>query len=256
MAAITNWPARPVFISGRSAAGSVRASVATVPRFRAETRGGTRLLARFMAMLIAALLVLPVAEGTQTAEAGKKNKTVTKTFSSNGQIDIPDTGMAGPADPYPSIIEVDAFEKYKKARITDVNLILRDFSHPYPNQVDVMLALGNRKAIVMADAGGHIEAENLTITLDDQANQALPDGDELFSGTYRPANLPGVDPFPAPAPASNGNTALSTFKSANPDGQWRLFVYDDFNIENSDTGEFAGGWKLEITAKVKKNKKK
>jgi hypothetical protein len=234
---------------------SEHGNVDPAPQPHGRARRGTRLVARLMAVVLAAALVLPLAEGTQIAEAGKKNKVVTKTFSSNGQIDIPDAGLQGPADPYPSTIEVDTFEKYKKAKIKDVNLTLRTFNHPYPDQVDVMLALGNRRAIVMADAGGNHEAENLTMTLDDQANQALPDGDELSSGTYRPANLPGVDPFPAPAPAANGDTALSTFKNAKPDGEWRLFVHDDFNIENSDTGEFAGGWKLEITAKVKHDKK-
>jgi hypothetical protein len=114
-----------------------------------------------------------------------------------------------------------------------------------------MLAQGNRRAIVMGDAGGGDDAVNVTVTLDDQATDELPDGDALSSGTYRPANLGGVDPFPAPAPAPNANSALSTFNNARPDGQWRLFVHDDFN---GFTGEFAGGWKLEITAKVKKKK--
>jgi hypothetical protein len=134
----------------------------------------TRLATRLIAVLLAAALVLPLAEGTQDAAAGKKTKLVTKTFSSNGQIAIPDAGTDGPADPYPSIIEVDAFGKFKKAKITDVNLTLRGFGHTLPENVDVMLVHGNRRAIVMGDAGGGADAENLTITLDDQAAQELP----------------------------------------------------------------------------------
>jgi hypothetical protein len=259
MATMTNSPAHLEDEPESAEAWSTRKGQVTASRWRWALRKTLRSVPRLIVTcLAAALLVLPIADGTQNAEAGKKSKNtmVTKTFSSNGQIDIPDTGMQGPANPYPSLIEVDAFDKYKKAKIVDVNLILRGFSHPYPNQVDVMLAQGNQRAIVMADAGGTIDAEDLNITLDDQAAQELPNGDELFSGTYQPANLPGTDPFPAPAPAPNGNSALSIFENGNPDGEWRLFVSDDFNIENSDTGAFAQGWKLEITAKVTKNKKK
>jgi hypothetical protein len=212
-----------------------------------------------MAVLLAAALVLPLAEGTQDAAAGKKFKTVTKTFSSNGMIDVPDAGSEGASDPYPAIIEVDAFGKYKKAKITDVNLTLRGFDHTYPDNVDVMLALGNRRATVMSDVGFNIDVDGLHLTLDDQAGVNLPDDGPLASGTFRPTNEEGTgedsaadDPFSAPAPVPNGNTALSTFNGAKPDGEWRLFIQDDYA---NDDGELANGWKLEITAKVKDKKK-
>ena len=211
-----------------------------------------RVAGKVLAVVLAALLVLPLAEATQPAEAGKKFKTVTKTVSSNGQFDVPDSGTSGPANPFPATITVDQFAKYKKAKIKDVNLTLRNFSHTRPENVDVMLVHGNRHALVMADAGNATDANNITITLDDDASQDLPDGVALVGGTYRPANLPGVDPFPAPAPAVNGDVTLSTFNGAKPDGTWRLFVHDD---ANGDTGSITNGWKLEITAKVKNDKK-
>ena len=211
-----------------------------------------RVVGKVFAVALAALLVLPLAEATRPAEAGKKFKTVTKTVSSNGQLDIPDSGTSGPANPFPTTITVDEFAKYKKAKIKDVNLTLRNLSHTRPENVDVMLVHGNRHALVMADAGNATDANNITITLDDEATQDLPDGVALVGGTYRPANLPGIDPFPAPAPAVNGDVALSTFNGAKPDGTWRLFVHDD---ANGDTGSITNGWKLEITAKVKNDKK-
>jgi hypothetical protein len=251
MAAFTYPLKRPAFVPG---IGDPRAE----PRPR--WRRGTRVITRVLAGVLATALILPLAEGTQTAEAGKKFKTVTKTFSSNGQIDIPDAGTEGAADPYPAIIEVDAFGKYKKAKIKDVNLTLRGFSHTYPDNVDVMLARGNQRATVMSDVGFNIDANGLQITLDDQAGAPLPDNGPLASGVFRPTNETGTlednaadDPFSAPAPAPNGNSALSTFNGAKPDGEWRLFVHDDFN---NDTGVFANGWKLEITAKVKTKKSK
>ena len=252
MAAIANIFTRPVARPGRGQSGGAR--VAGMPPSRAETRGSGQPWMRLVAVGLAALLVLPVAEGTQTAEAGKKNELVTKTFSSNGQIAIPEVGNDGPANPYPSTIKVTAFKKFKKARIKDVDLTLRGFSHDVPQNVDVMLVLGNRQAVVMSDVGQNDDANDLTLDLDDEAADALPANDTLESGTFRPTNAVGADGFTAPAPAAGPNVALSTFNNAKPDGTWRLFIFDDAG--GGGTGDLAKGWELEITAKVKEKKDK
>ena len=41
---------------------------------------------------------------------------------------------------------------------------------------------------------------------------------------------------------------LSTFDRTRPNGTWSLYVVDD--EANPDGGQFAGGWTLEIKAKV------
>ena len=210
-------------------------------------------VSKALGIALAALLVLPIAQATQPAEAGKKFKTITKTISSNGQIAIPNAGSSGPANPYPATIKVDAFKKFKKAKITDVNLTLHGFNHDRSENVDVMLALGNTNAFVMGDAGNATDISNATITLDDQSGNALPDGVALTAGTYHPSNIAGADSFDAPAPALSGNETLAAFNGLNPDGEWRLFIDDDFN---ADTGSISGGWELEITAKVKEKKDK
>ena len=117
-------------------------------------RSTLRLAPRVMAMFIAALLVLPIAEGTQNAEAGKKSKskTISRAFSDAGAIDIPDYDVG---EPYQSTLQVDAFEKYAKAKIMDVNLTLRGFSHTRPDDVEVFLvAPDGKNAILMSDRGG------------------------------------------------------------------------------------------------------
>jgi hypothetical protein len=211
-------------------------------------------LPRLLAVTLAALIALPLAEATQPVAAGKdkKFKTITRTISSNGQVAIPAAGTEGPANPYPTTIKVDAFKKFKKAKIKDVNLTLHNVDHTLPDNIDVMLALGGRQATVLSDVGGSTDAVGLTLTLDDEAGTELPDASALSSGTFRPANFVGFmetgDVFAAPAPAQNGNVALSTFNNARPDGTWQLFVHDDFSL---DTGNIVGGWTLEITAKVK-----
>jgi hypothetical protein len=213
----------------------------------------SHIFGRVLGVALAALLVLPSATATQPAEAGKKFKTITKTFSSNGQIDIPDGGgTQGPANPYPTTIDVDAFGKFKRAKIKDVNLTLRGVDHQQSTNVDVMLALGNKRSLLMADAGDATDVSGLTITLDDQAEQDLPTGDALASGTFRPGNFAGSDNFPAPAPLPNGNEDLAAFNGLKPDGEWALFVFDD---AGASTGSIDNGWELEITAKVKEDKK-
>lgn len=222
------------------------------------TRSGTSLVApRLMVVLLAALIALPLAEATRPVEAGKgqnkKPKTITRTFNSSGQIAIPAAGTQGSANPYPVTIDADAFAKYKQAKVTDVNLILNGVAHDQATNVDVMLVHGGRSAVVMADAGNSTDVSGLTIVLDDEAVADLPDGVALTSGTFRPGNQSGADDFAAPAPVANGNVALSTFDGANADGEWRLFIHDD---AAGNTGQVSGGWKLEITAKVKLDKKK
>ena len=135
--------------------------------------------------------------------------------------------------------------------ITDVNLTIDDLSHTYVEDVDVLLSSADgRRALVMSDVGSSHEVEDLTITLDDEAGTALPDG-VLSTGSYRPANLVAgdaspVDTFAAPAPTPDGSVALSTFAGANPNGTWQLWINDD---AQGDYGAI-GGWSLQITAEI------
>jgi hypothetical protein len=202
------------------------------------------MLARIIVLLLVAALALPVVEGTQPAQASKRFKNVHKTFSNTGQIAIPGNGEA---TPYPAPIQVNGF---KNGKIKDVNLTLRNFSHTFPDQVDVLLVVPNwLNALVMCDVGGNDNADYLSITIDDDALSGLPLSSQLSSGSFKPTNDGGIDTLPAPAPLSSGNVALSVFNGANPNGQWQLFVRDD---NPGDNGDIAGGWSLQITAKVKK----
>lgn len=258
MTAISNGLARPL-------ATLVRARVlphhtATMPRPRTAGGGEARLVTRGVAMLVAALLVLPSAMDAHQAEAGTKNtgkwKTITRTFSSGAAIDIPDAGSEGPANPYPSSIEVDAFEKFKRAKIKDVDLTVRGLGHTRPEDVELFLvAPDGRNALLMSDRGGGADADDVTLTFDDEADDPVPDSGPIVNGAFQPANSGVGDEFPAPAPEPSGNEALSVFDGRTPDGKWRLFVVDDTDVSGGHSGEIADGWTLEITAKVKKEKK-
>jgi hypothetical protein len=247
------------------------------PNGRVE--GNFTVLARIVIVCLVALLALPVGEvvrsssvstrsGDEAAPSaaakqrkdGKKGKrkfkTVTRIFANAGPITIPVTGAPneeGVADPYPSTIQVS---KLKKGKILDVNLILTNLNHESPQSLDFMLAatqLPGRTAVVMNNVGTDAPP-NTTLTLDDQAAAPLPDGDDFFSGRFQPTSDGTViPPFPAPAPAAGGNALLGVFNGGNPNGTWQLFVQDE---TDGTSGNLAGGWALEITAKVKAKDKK
>jgi hypothetical protein len=63
------------------------------------------------------------------------------------------------------------------------------------------------------------------------------------SGTFHPSNdNPGFN-FAGPAPAGPYAGSFATFRGANANGTWSLYVQDHVGI---DSGTIAGGWDLEI----------
>ena len=153
------------------------------------------MLVRLLCLVLIALLALPMDWSSESAEAGKRRKTVTRSFSSSGQVAIPGNGTA---TPYPSTLQVSGF---RKGKIKDVNVTLRDFSHDRPDHVDILLVSPDgRNTLILSDVGGSDRADNLTIVLDDQAFAALPLTSQLTSGTFRPTSDGPIDTLPAPAP--------------------------------------------------------
>jgi len=234
------------------------------------------MLTRFITLILIAVLALPVTMLPRSAETGpsqwsdvavaakgKKQKKkarppqtttitrtvrqpVTQTYTSTAPITIPN-GAPGqnriPASPYPAAITVSGFTN---GAITDVNLILTDLTSSYGSDVQILLSRDDgRHALVMSDVGEGISVTDIDLTLDDEAAAPMS-RTALSSGTFRPTNFPaGSDTFPAPAPAPNGNDALSTFDGADPNGTWQLWVI----TSGGAPGDIAG-WTLEITAEV------
>ncbi len=130
--------------------------------------------------------------------------------------------------------------------ISKVVVKLNGLKHTYPDDVDVLLVgPGGQKVLLMSDAGGSLDAVNVTLTLDSTASASLPDTTQLLSGTYRPTNRTGSpDVFTAPAPAAPYSTSLDVFNGTSPNGSWQLFVNDD---AAGDLGSLMSGWDLIIT---------
>jgi subtilisin-like proprotein convertase family protein len=208
-----------------------------------EKVASAALVKRMLLVLTTVLAAMLLASGLALA--------ATTTFSNSSPIQIVDSVFPDPglANPYPSQINVQNLS----GNITDVNLELSGYSHTFPDDVDVLLVgPQGQKALLMSDAGGGNDVNQVNLTLDDEALNPLPDNDQITSGAYKPTqgtvtsgtgdSVPAN--FPAPAPAGPYASALSVFDGTDPNGTWDLYVIDD---TNPDSGQLAGGWSLQIT---------
>jgi uncharacterized repeat protein (TIGR01451 family) len=153
---------------------------------------------------------------------------------------------AGPADPYPTSITVSG----ATGTVHKVTVTLRNVNHDFPDDMDVLLVgPQGKRVMLLSDAGGNNPLFDVSLTLDDDADQLVPDNASFATGTYRPSNYPPTaDPMPAPAPGPLYAAAMSVFNGIDPNGVWSLYVADDvFDNGGSQTpGFIADGWTLTI----------
>lgn len=167
---------------------------------------------------------------------------IAKRFEKTEAVAIPGTGTSGAAGVYPSSLTVSGLEGV----IRKVTITLTGLSHDRPADLDLLLVSPSGAAArFLSDRLGSNPINNVTITLDDEADRLVPATLPVWDGpfTYRPYNT-GNDPFPAPAPSGALPSALSTFNLADPNGEWKLYVVDD---AASFTGSLAG-WSLNIVS--------
>lgn len=219
--------------------------IGTLDRRSTLRRTTLTFLAMAAALLLASGAALLVGSGKE-ADAASRFKVVTRTFSNPTAIQIPNSGAA---TPYPSEINVG---RLRRGKVLDVNMTMKNYSHGFTPDVDVEL-VGPRgqQATVMSDVGNFQDPTNAIVTLDDEAQIPLSQFSGILTGRFKPTNVNGgdSDAFPLPAPGPSVNTRLSTFDSTNPNGTWKLFVFDD---TGGEAGQMTGGWSLQIKAKVRR----
>jgi subtilisin-like proprotein convertase family protein len=171
-----------------------------------------------------------------------ETRTLLTVFANGAPISIPSVGAA---NPYPSEIVVSGLA----GAITDVNVTLKGFSHTFPDDVDVLLVgPGGQKTILLSDAGENVNPSGANITLDDEAASLAPDTGGIPTGTYKPTDYESGDTFPGSGTFGPYVHSLAVFDGTNASGTWSLYVIDD---QPGDSGTFAGGWELNITAVVR-----
>lgn len=156
-------------------------------------------------------------------------------LSNTAQLQIPDGTQIG------SSIVVSGFE----TDVADVDVTLRNLNHPHVDTLDLLLlGPGGQTAIILSDTG--ISANQVTLTLDDQAAMQIPSASALSTGVFQPTNFGGGDTFVLPAPPSPPSGALlGVFNSTDPNGVWTLFARHD---TPGFSGSLNGGWSLRITS--------
>lgn len=168
------------------------------------------------------------------------------TFSNATPIMIPASGTeaesGAPADPYPSVISVTGIPGNEV--ISGLTVTLVDFSHQFPDDVDILLIGPNGvRVLLMSDAGVFFDLTDADLTFNDSGDP-LPDNAAITEGTYRPTNYGEFDVFPSPAPGGPYGALLAVFNDLQPNGEWGLYIVDDAEF---DTWAVAGGWTLDIT---------
>jgi len=170
-------------------------------------------------------------------DAGMLTTTVSARTHRNVRVPI-----GGTAWPYPSSLWLNSVP----GRVRAVTVTLHGLQHTYPaDLVALLTGPGGRSTVLMANAGGGTDVDDLTLTFH-ETGVALPVSDPLTSTTvYRPTNHGFGERLPAPAPAGPYGSGFSPFHGGSPNGAWRLYVYDTFE---SDGGRIADGWELELVA--------
>ncbi len=187
----------------------------------------------------AALLLLVVASTAARAQT---------TFSNTSVITI-DSATAAQANPYPSTIDVSGLTS-TTAKVT-ITLLGLTHTDAYHLQFLVEDPTG-RRLMIFSDVSNHSSVSNIDVTLDDAGGSYLPDmSGALTAGTYKPTShyspldMPGVcTNCPLSAPAQTGGTLGNTFNGLNPNGMWKLYVYD---WVAGNGGSLNGGWSITIT---------
>ena len=174
-------------------------------------------------------------------------------LASNGSrlIQVPrtvDNPATGEADPYPSTIVVS---KVTGEVVNRVKVHINGLTHTFPGDVDMLLAAPNGNAVLlMSDTGRDTPAISVNLTFDDDAKVAggapsvLPQIGQIVSGSYVPTDYAPADTFPAPAPVGPYSTNLSSLRGIDPNGAWKLYVYDD---TDKNFGRILSGWSLELS---------
>jgi VCBS repeat-containing protein len=174
-----------------------------------------------------------------------EERAVPTVYTSTVPIQIPATGTAGIASPYPSTISIS--DQTGKV-VTNLTATLTGLTHTNTQDLDILLVAPDGTNIyLMSDLGDLNGCVNVNLTFDDAATSTIGSG-PVVSGTYQPENIDGGDPDTIPgAPATPASTMLKSFNGVSANGNWDLRVVDD---SGGDVGMMSGGWSLDMTTRV------
>lgn len=183
-------------------------------------------------------------------------------YCNPGAISFLASGPAGPATPYPSVINEGTDTTGVTNTVGKVTVTLNDLTSSYGVEGSEFLLVGpdgSHNLEFLAGSGSAGSGQSIaTITFDDASSTQAPEGSALLSGaiyaaTDRNLNAAGDDVFLPPLSAvapqlpalmnhaqPDGNTTLTqAFNGVNGNGDWSLFVNG-----NGQVMSVSGGWCL------------
>jgi subtilisin-like proprotein convertase family protein len=166
-------------------------------------------------------------------------------FVNNTPINIPAADTSGPADVFPSSINVSGLG----TSLTGITLDLFGYSHEFSPDVQILVeSPQGTRVLLMGLGSGGLPQPSINLTFDDAASGFLPMEQPITSGSYKPTlHNPTPSAFEAPGPTDTGSwtTTLSSFHGENPNGVWKLWAED---FATQDVGSISGGWGVNMTA--------
>jgi uncharacterized repeat protein (TIGR01451 family) len=151
-------------------------------------------------------------------------------------IKIPDHGTAAP---YPSALTVSGLSRLVK----NVTVTVSNLTHGFPSDVNILVVSPSGQTVqLLGGAGAGYAVTNVALTFDDNAPAPAPKNSQLATTSYQPGSYSFV-PFPFPGPVQPYGQKLAAFNGTDPNGPWRLYVFDS---SPGDAGTI-GGWSLNLT---------
>jgi len=160
------------------------------------------------------------------------------------KIEVPVDRVAtkGPASEYPSIISVSGLN----GTVVSARVTLHNYEHEFLEDINALLVSPvGTNVMLMSDCGGSSTATNLNLVFDSTITNWLPTMNGIVSGTYSASDYNYPNSMEAPARTTPPyGTYLDQFKRTNPNGDWKLYLYDTLY---ADVGAVHGGWSLTLT---------
>jgi subtilisin-like proprotein convertase family protein len=205
-----------------------------------------RLIGKVGATLAITLLVAGTAPDLMMTAEARPNPKLVQTLQNSNQLGI---GGGDDAPAESTTIDVSGFT----APVADVDVSLLGITFGPASSQDmdiVLIGPGGQTALILSDVGGNTATSNVTLTLDDQAANHLPNNTALTNGTFQPTNFGTGDTFHLGGGGGNftppSGSALGIFNGSDPNGTWELLAIDDEG--NGNTGSIIQGWRLKITS--------
>jgi hypothetical protein len=132
---------------------------------------------------------------------------------------------AGPANLYPLTRDVSG----REGVISDVDVSLSGIFHSRPDDLELLLVgPKGERVVLMSDACGTTPVKYANWGWNDESLDSMSDeGTCPTNRAYSPTDLEAQDNMDPPAPPRPYATALSAFDFTEPNGEWRLYAYDD-----------------------------